>query len=105
MWDIRDGWADLLDCLLTDLEELGWRPDSVTCIKQKYGGLRFYVDDDLDDYLDEDEDEALDRFHKIGERIWRAEAESLTVCEECGRPGSPRRPGWILTLCNDHART
>ncbi len=31
------------------------------------------------------------------------EAESCTVCEECGKLGKPRKGGWIKTLCDECA--
>ena len=54
-------------------------------IKEKFGGLRFYVDGttELLDFIDE------------------MEAKSLTICEKCGKPGKPREGGWILTLCDE----
>lgn len=57
-------------------------------VKEKFGGLRFYVNDG-DDYV----------FGAIA----LAEGLSHTICEECGMPGMTRGPGWIRTLCSKHA--
>ncbi len=39
--DAPDGWAGLMDTLLTDLGRwYGWRPDSVCCVRQRSGGAR-----------------------------------------------------------------
>ena len=54
-------------------------------IKEKFGGLRFYCDFEWG--LDES---------KLEER-------SLSICEECGRPGELRTIGWWKTLCDSCA--
>jgi hypothetical protein len=81
------GWTKLLDALVVDLKKLEW-DGQVDQIKEKFGGLRFYVGD---------------ANHAIYERIDDAERESLRTCEECGAPGKVRGGGWIKTLCDDHA--
>ena len=68
----------------------------ISQIKEKFGGLRYYVSlGDVDD--------------RTREAAWAliadAEAESLRICEECGAPGTvgPVRTtgfGWVLTLCD-----
>lgn len=84
---VGDGWADLLDRLITKLLALGWDRE-VHQIKEKFGGLRFYIGVGSDEVFD-----ALDE----------AEAESFRICERCGKPGAPRTGGWIQTLCEEHA--
>ena len=56
-------------------------------VKEKWGGLRFYVSGttELLDFIDE------------------MEARSLKTCEVCGQPGKPREGGWIRTLCDEHS--
>lgn len=56
-------------------------------VKEKFGGLRFYVDGG-DDYT-----RGL---------IAMAEDMSFRICEVCGKPGQLRQGGWILTLCDEH---
>jgi hypothetical protein len=51
-------------------------------IKEKFGGLRFYCD------------------FEWGLEESKLEERSLSICEECGRPGKPRGGGWIKTLCD-----
>ena len=60
-------------------------------IKEKFGGLRVYVN-----------------FHikELDELIDKAEQKSFSVCEKCGSEENvttkPNRPyGWILTLCDN----
>jgi hypothetical protein len=62
---------------------------SIQQIKEKFGGLRFYVD-----RSDHDQDLAISF----------AEAMSNRVCEVCGRPGHHRQGGWVKTLCDEHHR-
>lgn len=61
----------------------------ISDIKEKYGGLRFYVrgaTEEVENYID------------------FAEALSMKTCEECGAPGEPRSDGWTKTLCDRHHR-
>lgn len=83
-----DGWADIVDRLITDLKKLGWN-GNIHQIKEKFGGLRFYIGSGND---------------KIFDRITEAENESFETCSTCGKPGKPSTWGgwWILTLCPKH---
>lgn len=81
---VGKGWREILVALVADLRAMGWDED-VQQVKEKFGGLRFYIGDGSD---------------AVHERIARAEIESLETCEDCGRPGKTRGGGWIRTLCN-----
>jgi len=60
----------------------------VSQVKEKFGGLRFYV------YGATDEQYGMIRL---------AEAMSYKVCEVCGSRGKPNRDGgWISTRCKEH---
>jgi hypothetical protein len=93
----RDGWFDLLWRLCDRLEpvvavverETGRRFE-VLQVKEKFGGLRFYVNYQND---------------LISTLIEASRFESLHICEVCGQPGQLRAGNWIETLCIDHART
>lgn len=85
-WEIREGWVPLVEELIKDLKELGW-DGTIHQIKEKWGGLRFYIG-----YGTED----------IWNRIEMAERKSLTICEVCGEPGELRTEGWMETLCEKH---
>lgn len=79
------GWASLYLPLIERCKAEGV---AILQIKEKFGGLRFYVgaaSDDLFTAIDE------------------AEKRSITMCEECGEPGRLRGLGWIRTLCDIHA--
>ena len=54
-------------------------------VKEKFGGLRFYVDN-ADDYT--------------SGVIALAESMSYRTCEDCGAPGKQTGRGWIRTLCD-----
>jgi hypothetical protein len=84
---VGEGWYLLLKELIDDLIELGW-DKKITQVKEKFGGLSFYINS------------ASDEVHK---RIGVAETLSYYVCETCGEPGELRRDlGWYFTLCEDH---
>jgi hypothetical protein len=92
---VRAGWIPLLDRLAEDLIALGW-DRSLDQVKEKFGGLRFYIGT-ASPPLSRD---VRDRIHR---RITWAEAESLRTCEQCGAPGRPTQPGGeggvVETLC------
>ncbi len=88
-FDCNNGWFDLIWSLCEDLEILVKKENiknfEVVQVKEKFGGLRFYVD------------YGTDAIHK---RIQLAETISYTVCEGCGKPGSlDRSKLWVKTLC------
>lgn len=83
--DIDDGWLDLINDLVDDLERTGAPFPKIVQIKTKFGGLRFYVDD------------ATEKQRDI---IYAAEHESQQVCETCGQQAkNVVLGGWIYTLC------
>jgi hypothetical protein len=85
LWSgIGKGWLRLVEVLIIDLVWLGWDKD-LHQIKEKFGGLRFYIGATGEG---------------IHERIMAAESESFKVCEDCGAAGEPRKGGWIRTLCD-----
>lgn len=103
-----DGWFGILDaaCSLmqqhTDnkrqlpnnkwLTEEEWEAECqpvAAQVKEKWGGLRFYVDN-ADDYC--------------RGVIDLAERMSLSTCEVCGAPGKRAGGGWIRTLCEEHSK-
>jgi len=79
------GWYPLIKDLITDLIELGWNKE-VCQVKEKFGGLRFYINAASDEMYD---------------RISQAEKESYETCEDTGQPGKLRTDlGWWVTLCD-----
>lgn len=58
-------------------------------VKEKFGGLRFYVQ------------AATDKHYSY---INFAESMSYKTCEVCGSPGERYTDGWHTTLCDVHAK-
>lgn len=85
-FEIESGWYPLVKELIEDLIALGW--DKQICqIKEKFGGLRFYINNGSDEIFD---------------RISKAERESYKICEVTGQPGELRTDiGWHRTLCEE----
>lgn len=62
---------------------------TLTQIKEKFGGLRFYHNGGSS---------AIDNYVSF------AESMSYRTCEVCGNPGQSRNEGWIKVLCDAHHR-
>lgn len=84
---VGKGWHPIVNSLIDDLFTLGWNGVLIQ-IKEKFGGLRFYVGAGNE---------------AIWNRIQQAENKSFKICEECGKPGELRYGGWMRTLCDKHA--
>lgn len=82
------GWTGIITQLVTDLFNAGW-DGRVDQVKEKFGGLRFYIPT------------ASPVFDAL---IAAAEKESTHVCEDCGKVGSLTTAGgwWVRTLCAEH---
>ena len=85
-FEVLNGWHNLIKQLFEDLEKSDWQ-GQVIQIKEKFGGLRFYVDG------------ATDEQYKL---INAAEDKSYEICEVCGEVGIVRKGGWVRTLCDVH---
>lgn len=83
---VGPGWRGIIDRLHADLYALGWNGVAVQ-IKEKFGGLRYYIDKGTPEIYD---------------RIAQAEAESLKTCEVTGKPGEVRYDlSWVRCLCDE----
>lgn len=76
------GWKDLIDPLIEMCEKNNVQ---INQIKEKFGGLRFYV---------------ASAGKEIYDAIDEAERKSFETCESCGAPGKLRKGGWLKTLCD-----
>lgn len=90
--EINDGWLNLVYELCKKLDEMtdyetGDNKFTVVQIKEKFGGLRFYV-----------YGATKEMYNLINEY----EQKSYQVCEICGKPGYTRPTGWITTMCRKH---
>jgi len=86
IFECSNGWFPLIKELIVDLIALGW--DKKICqVKEKFGGLRFYINSGSDEMHD---------------RISKAENDSYEICERTGKPGQLRQDiGWHTTLCDE----
>jgi len=83
-----DGWFQLIYDLSKKIMEINSEVQA-TQVKEKYGGLCFYVGNVSIKSADE-----------VFAIIDKAEELSLKICENCGEPGKQNEYGWILTLCD-----
>lgn len=93
-FECDDGWYWLIDNLCNSIQtyidnnpHLEITQVIATQVKEKFGGLRFYITggDDI-----------------IEGMIWLAENMSFNMCEKCGNKEnvSQTASGWIKTLCD-----
>ena len=99
-----DGWYDIIDAACKNIQHhIDWKRKTdpfssmtdeefdelhqpvAAQVKEKFGGLRFYVDN-CDEYT--------------SGVINLAESLSYRTCEQCGNKGMIRKGGWIKTLCD-----
>lgn len=92
---VGEGWYPLLWELHEILEPLVPDLFRVEQVKEKFGGLRFYISYDAE--CSGEVDQAMYR------AIDWAEQRSYTICESCGRDGKLRKGGWLKTLCDSCA--
>jgi hypothetical protein len=84
--EISNGWFGLVKELIEDCIALGWNKE-ICQIKEKFGGLRFYINSAPEE---------------VFKRIREAEDKSFTTCEVTGNPGQLRTDiGWYRTLCEE----
>lgn len=85
--ECNNGWLELIKNLIEELIAAGWNKE-ICQIKEKFGGLRFYINEGSDEVFD---------------IISKYESLSYKTCELCGEPGETRSGNWIRTLCEEHA--
>jgi hypothetical protein len=89
---VGPGWYGIVADLVKEIrqnDEASGRTSTLAQIKEKFGGLRFYLEETSKENFD---------------AILKAERLSLETCETCGAPGKSYSDGWIKTLCREHAR-
>ena len=84
--DVGSGWEPLLRRVCEDLMKLGLEHLCFTQVKEKWGTLTIYVND----YQDE-----------VCVILDKAEKDSATICEQCGKPGKINTRGWLKCLCEE----
>lgn len=88
---VGPGWHQILATLHLDLMQLapGY---SVSQIKEKFGGLRVY--------LDHDPNSSYADGQKVNALVDAAESLAAKACEDCGLPGELREGSWLVTMCD-----
>jgi hypothetical protein len=87
-FNVGNGWRGILDRLCDKLVNTKCK---IVQVKEKFGGLRFYV-----------ENETTEITHMIHE----AELESYKTCEYCGTTKDVTTSGsWLKTLCESCNKT
>jgi hypothetical protein len=93
-FSLPDGWDKLVHGLCFILEhKIMNLPEEIrgevycSQVKEKFGGLRFYMNQETP---------------YISGAIALAENMSFHICERCGEKGSRRSGGWVVTLCEKH---
>lgn len=91
--EVGDGWADLVDEFMQELDKLPGGKDLVFfCIKEKFGVIRF-----------QPESYPKVIYEHLSALEQRYEARSRVTCEECGKRGRHKaRHGWMNVLCDEH---
>ena len=82
---VGDGWYNLIDEMCTKIATLDTKVEAVQ-VKEKFGGLRFYVTESTEE---------------VDDIILEYTCESLHVCETCGSTLDVQLTvgGWIHSLC------
>jgi hypothetical protein len=87
----KHGWKQYKDYVYADYP-------TVVQVKEKFGGLRFYLNFPPMTKFSEEEYNKLEGMISFAENYL-----SYSICEDCGKPGECRNDlGWIRTLCNEH---
>ena len=96
-FECNQGWKEILDnacgLIQNHCDNLEARNNNqanqvkAVQIKEKFGGLRYYIDGG---------DETIYGMIRLAESL------SFTICEECGESGKLRSGGWMKTLCDKH---
>jgi len=125
-----DGWYDLIDKLCWDITKIieDYKIDvTAVQVKEKFGGLRFYVtisgrynkrflfwfENKLFDLFSKfKKDKYWYKYHMFRQKIFKtpsekifsliekAEDDSYKICESCGAKAKPRGKYYVVTLCD-----
>jgi len=88
--ECKPGWWDIIwstSQLLNEISEKLDTPIKVSQIKEKFGGLRYYIHNGTEESY---------------EIIRKAEDKSYKVCDICGKKGTLSDEGWMKTRCDEH---
>ena len=85
IWDLSSKLEPLIQKCIDEEQDTELYPKAFQ-VKEKFGGLRFYM---------------TCGSREIFDLINETEVLSHKTCEECGKPGEERGGGWIHTHCDD----
>ena len=88
LWGTKVVTQEAIDEAKAKMDEEAAKVPVAAQVKEKFGGLRFYVNG------------TTDKHHNY---ISFAESMSYRTCEECGAAGKTYTDGWHTTLCDIHA--
>jgi len=95
-FECGDGWfgllwelSETLEPLIADMEGPSAEWPRAVQVKEKFGGLRFYMSHETDE---------------MSAAIRRAEERSEAECETCGAAGSVVGGTWLTCLCPIHEK-
>jgi len=87
-----DGWLQMIHDLITELLAAGW--DKQICqIKEKFGGLRFYIGSGSEEIWD-----IISKYEELSYSICEVCGETGEIRKDCGWKGST----WYKTMCDKH---
>lgn len=101
-FECNEGWKHIIDDVSAKIEAINNKyPESsyihAVQVKQKFGGLRYYVS------IEEIDSDDVNYAYSI---IADAEKMSYTICELCGAPAKVSKWGYnIETKCDEHRAT
>lgn len=84
------GWHSIVHELIGACFDAGWSGDLLQ-VKEKFGGLRFYITGGQPD--------------AVNKLVSDAEDASYRTCQDCGNPGKTHGGSWIRTVCDKCCET
>lgn len=107
-WWLPEGWQELVQDLckrmLAHLKEGGLDESAIHIaqVKEKFGGLRFYWEPELDSEGHPVIDYDSSLYKVLHCLVQDAEMTSLTTCQCCGNPAQQVSTGyWVSTKCEE----
>lgn len=91
-FECGDGWFDIIWKLCETIEPFVAEGFQVLQVKEKFGGLRFYTNGNINE------------LESVWKAIGLAEDYSFITCETCGKSGELRGTSWLYVSCDEHKR-
>ena len=104
-FEVCDGWFEIVKSVaLAAEEDLAALPDGIRSqircsqVKEKFGGLRVYVDGPVWDV-----EAKASRMPRFDAALDEGARKAWTTCEECGAPAKRRNlRGYLFVVCDEH---